>query len=91
MYAAAPRYVWATHLLEGSTWSSISSRPVRVQPIRSESALPRELLCAGSQLQPWCKDPLEDRLLEGCDLKTASRIAAVQIVAIEVPLTSLES
>ena len=69
------------HLLEARTCPADT---VRV-------GFPRELLCAGSQLQPWCKNPLEDRLLAGCDLKTASIIAAVQLVAVEVPLTALET
>ena len=48
-------------------------------------------VCVVLQLWPLCKDPLEDRLLAGCDLKFASRTAAVQIVAVEVQLTALET
>ena len=50
---------------KGSTWSSISSRPASVQPIRSESALHENTLrlFAAPALVQACKDPLEDRLL----------------------------
>ena len=45
----------------------------------------------GSQLQPLLKDPLEGRLLAGCNLKSASRTAAFQIVTVEFRLTALET
>ena len=38
-----------------------------------------------------CKDPLDDRLLAGCDLKSASRTVVVQIGAVQVYLTALET
>ena len=85
------RYVWATHLLEGVdlVLHLLAARTYPADKVR--------VVVATRTLLRWFAAPALVRgstgrqTPAGCDLKSASRIAAVQIVAVEVPLTALET